>query len=61
MEAKEKKQKKESDPHAYTYVDGKRVVFKYERKSDKLSAYGIWLKEHPNGIGKILDWRAAMK
>jgi hypothetical protein len=58
MEVKEKKQK---GPKAYTYVDGKRVVFKYEKKSDELSPLGIWMKEHPDGIGKILDMRAAMR
>ncbi|MDR3329171.1 MAG: hypothetical protein LBS63_03555 [Prevotellaceae bacterium] len=27
----------------------------------KLSAAGRWMREHPNGIGKILDMKAVMK
>ena len=60
MEAKETKKKKRA-PKAYFYSNGVKTKFVYERKSDKLSAYGEWRKEHPDGIGEILDMRAVMK
>ncbi|MCL1943884.1 MAG: hypothetical protein FWF54_10110 [Candidatus Azobacteroides sp.] len=60
MAAKETKKRKRT-PKAYYYPNGIKTEFVYERKSDKLSAYGLWRKEHPDGIGEILDMRAAMK
>lgn len=61
-EQKARKEKKENEHKAYVYDEnGKRTEFKYQRKSDKLSPIGVWMKEHPDGVGKILDWRAAMK
>ena len=60
MEAKETKKKKRA-PRAYYYPNGVKTVFKYEKTTDKLSPAGIWLKEHPGGIGEILDMRAVMK
>jgi len=56
----EEKKKKKRKPKAYIYKDGVKSVFKYEKKSDKLSALAIWVQEHPN-FGKILDMRAVMK
>jgi hypothetical protein len=56
----ETKQRQRS-PKAYTYVDGQRVRFHYKKTTDRLSAYGLWLREHPDGIGGILDMRAVMK
>jgi hypothetical protein len=60
MEEKEKKKRKR-EPKAYYYPNGVKTVFKYERTSEELSPAGIWAKEHPNGIGEILDMRAVMK
>lgn len=60
MEAKETKKRKRT-PKAYYYPNGVKTPFVYEKKSDKLSAYGLWRKEHPEGIGEILDMRAVMK
>ena len=60
MEAKETKKKKRA-PRAYYYPNGVKTVFKYEKTTDKLSPARLWLKEHPDGIGEILDMRAAMK
>ena len=60
MAAKETKKRKRK-PKAYYYPNGVKTEFVYERKSDKLSAYGLWRKEHPEGIGEILDMRAVMK
>ncbi|MDR0558837.1 MAG: hypothetical protein LBG92_01590 [Prevotellaceae bacterium] len=61
MEEKEKKTRKRK-PKAYYYPNGVKTEFVYERKSDKLSAYGLWRQEHPNGLeGEILDMRAVLK
>jgi hypothetical protein len=60
MEENEKKKRKRT-PKAYYYPNGVKTVFKYEKKSDKHSPAGICLQEHPDGIGEILDMRAAMK
>jgi hypothetical protein len=60
MEGKEKKKRKRT-PKAYYYPNGVKTEFKYERTSDKLSATGIWMREHPDGILEILDMRAVMK
>ena len=60
MEVKETTKRKRS-PKAYYYSNGVETVFTYKRTSDKLSPAGLWLKEHPNGIGEILDMRAVMK
>jgi len=60
MEAKEIKKRKRS-PKAYYYPNGVKTVFTYEKTSNKLSPAGFWLKEHPNGIGEIVDMRAVMK
>jgi len=56
----EEKQKSKRKPKAYIYKDGVKSEFKYEKKSDKLSALGIWRREHPN-FGEIIDMRAVMK
>ena len=56
----EEKKKRKRKPKAYIYKDGVKSVFKYEKKSDKLSAIGIWRRENPN-FGEILDMRAVMK
>ncbi|MDR3266889.1 MAG: hypothetical protein LBT24_04880 [Tannerella sp.] len=60
MEENEKKKRKKK-PKAYYYPNGVKTVFKYERTTDQLSKIGIWMKEHPEGIGEILDMRAVMK
>ena len=61
MEAKETKKRKRA-PKAYYYPNGVKTEFVYERKSDKLSAYGQWKKENPEGlITEILDMRAVLK
>jgi hypothetical protein len=60
MEEKEKKKKKRG-PKAYLIENGVRMELPEYQGSGKLSAYGLWLKEHPNGVGKILDMRAVMK
>ena len=61
MEAKETKQRNRI-PKAYYYSNGVKTEFVYERKSDKLSAYGMWRKEHPDGLrGEILDMRAVLR
>ncbi|MDR3260955.1 MAG: hypothetical protein LBT78_03885 [Tannerella sp.] len=62
MEEKEKKKRKRK-PKAYYYPNGVKTEFKYEgpKDPDKLSAYGVWRRKHPDGIGKILDMRAVMK
>ncbi|MDR0866472.1 MAG: hypothetical protein LBO74_16300 [Candidatus Symbiothrix sp.] len=60
MEEKETKKKKR-EPKAYLYKNGVRIVLPEHQSSGKLSAYGLWIKEHPNGVGKILDMRAVMK
>ena len=61
MEAKETKKRKRT-PKAYYYPNGVKTPFVYEKKSDKLSAYGLWRKEHPEGlITEIVDMRAVMK
>ena len=60
MEVKVTKKRKRT-PKAYYYPNGVKTEFVYEKKSDKLSPAGLWLKEHPNGIGEILDMRAVMK
>ena len=56
----EEKKKRKRKIKAYIYKDGVKSEFKYERKSDKLSAIGIWRRENPN-FGEILDMRAVMK
>ncbi|MCL1932800.1 MAG: hypothetical protein FWF53_03160 [Candidatus Azobacteroides sp.] len=63
MEAKEtkKKKKRKRSPKAYYYPNGIKTVFTYKKTSDKLSPAGLWLKEHPDGIGEILDMKAVMK
>ncbi|MDR0833200.1 MAG: hypothetical protein LBN93_03300 [Candidatus Symbiothrix sp.] len=61
MEEKEKKQKKKRAPKAYLIENGVRMELPKHQFSGKLSAYGLWIKEHPNGVGKILDMRAVMK
>jgi hypothetical protein len=61
MEEKDKKPRKKRTPKAYYYPNGVKTEFKYEKTSDKLSAYGIWRREHPDGILEILDMRAVMK
>jgi hypothetical protein len=61
MESEAPKKKEKRTPKAYYYPNGVKTVFKYERKSDKLSPAGIWALEHPDGIGEILDMRAVMK
>jgi hypothetical protein len=55
--------KKKGTPKAYYYPDGIKTEFVYERKSDQLSAYGRWRKEHPDDgmVKEILDMRAVMK
>jgi len=60
MEANEEKKRKRK-PKAYYYPNGVKTVFKYERKSDKLSPSAVWAQEHPDGMGEILDMRAVMK
>jgi hypothetical protein len=60
MEEKETKKKKR-EPKAWLYKDGVKMELPEYHPSGKLSAYGIWLQEHPEGIGKILDMRAVMK
>jgi hypothetical protein len=64
MEEKEKKQqqkKKKREPKAYLIENGVRMELPKHQFSGKLSAYGLWRREHPNGVGKILDMRAVMK
>ena len=56
----EEKKKRKRKPRAYIYKDGVKSVFKYERTSDKLSAFDIWRRENP-AFGEILDMRAVMK
>ena len=53
--------KTDRSPKAYYYPNGIKTEFVYKRRSDKLSPAGLWLKEHPDGIGEILDMRAVMK
>jgi len=60
MEAKETKKRKRT-PKAYYYSNGVKTVFTYERTSDKLSKIGIWMENHPDGCGEILDMRAVLK
>ena len=60
MDVKETKKKKRS-PKAYYYPNGVKTEFVYEKKSDKLSKIGIWMQNHPDGCGEILDMRAVMK
>ncbi|GHT01591.1 hypothetical protein FACS189421_14240 [Bacteroidia bacterium] len=59
MEEAEKKSRKRK-PKAYLFKDGVRMELVVP-KPERLSAYGLWLKEHPNGEGEILDMRAVMK
>ena len=56
----EEKKKNKRKTKAYIYIDGVKSEFKYEKKSNKLSALGIWRREHPN-FGEIIDMRAVMK
>jgi hypothetical protein len=60
-ENSEKKRKRK--PKAYYYPNGVKTEFKYEgsKNPEKLSKIGIWMREHPDGIGEILDMRAVMK
>jgi len=60
MDTNETKKRKRT-PKAYYYPNGVKTIFKYEKKSDKLSPAGLWLKEHPDGIGEILDMKAVLK
>lgn len=60
METKEKKKRKRT-PKAYHYQNGVKTEFVYEKKSDKLSKIGIWMRDHPDGWGEILDMRAVLK
>ena len=63
METEEpKKKRKKRAPRAYYYPNGVKTVFKYENKSGKLTAYGQWLKENPDGdITGFLAMEAATK
>ena len=56
----EEKKKRKRKPKAYIYKDGVKSEFKYEKKSDKLSAIGKFVRENPNFV-EILDMRAVMK
>jgi hypothetical protein len=61
MEEKEKKRKKRGTK-AYLIENGVRTELTEYQGSGKLSAYGLWRREHPEGmIEKILDMRAVMK
>jgi hypothetical protein len=61
MEEKEKKKKKR-EPKAYLIENGVRMELPKHQFSGKLSAYGLWIKEHPEGmVTEILDMRAVMK
>jgi hypothetical protein len=57
----EETKKKKRAPKAYLYKDGVRTVLPEYHGSGKLSALGVWMREHPDGFGKILDMRAVMK
>ncbi|MDR0558834.1 MAG: hypothetical protein LBG92_01575 [Prevotellaceae bacterium] len=60
MEEKEKKTRKRK-PKAYYYHNGVETEL-IVPKPEKLSAYGLWRLEHPNGLeGEILDMRAVLK
>jgi hypothetical protein len=62
MEEKEKKKKKKRKLKAYLIENGVRTELTEYHGSGKLSAYGLWIKEHPEGmIKEILDMRAVMK
>ncbi|OAV65851.1 hypothetical protein Barb4_03181 [Bacteroidales bacterium Barb4] len=64
MEEKKARKEKEEGKKLELYIfdeNGRKKKFNYQRKSDKLSPIGVWMKEHPEGVGKILDRRAAMK
>ena len=56
----DEKKKRKRKIKAYIYKDGVKSEFKYERKSDKLSAIGQFVRENPNFV-EILDMRAVMK
>ena len=61
MEEKEKKKKKR-EPKAYLIENGVRMELPEHQSSGRLSAYGLWRREHPEGlVVKILDMRAVMK
>jgi hypothetical protein len=60
MEEKENKKRKRKTK-VYYYPNGIKTEFKSQGTPEKLSPYGIWRREHPNGIGEILDMRAVMK
>jgi hypothetical protein len=62
METMKEEEKKKREPKAYLYKDGVRTELPEYHGSGKLSAYGLWRREHPEGFVKeILDMRAVMK
>jgi len=40
---------------------GSKIQGAASAKPKRLSKIGEWMKEHPKGIGKIIDMRAVMK
>jgi hypothetical protein len=62
METDELKRKRKREPKAYYYPNGIKTIFKYENISGKLTEYGQWIKENPDGnITEFVAMRAAMK
>lgn len=59
MEAETKREKRK-EPQAWLIKNGVRTRFVAE-KPERLSVLGIWLQEHPDGFGRVLDMRAVMK
>jgi hypothetical protein len=53
--------KKKRKPKAYYYPNGVKTELPEYDGSGKLSALGAWMREHPDGFGRILDMRAVMK
>ncbi|GHT73030.1 hypothetical protein FACS189456_2960 [Bacteroidia bacterium] len=53
---------KRREPQAWLYENGEKKPFVYEKTTDKLSAIGIWRRDHPSsGVLTKAEMRAALK
>jgi hypothetical protein len=54
--------RKKRKPTAWLYEDGIKKPFVYVKTTDRLSAAGIWMRDHPSsGVLTKAEMRAALK
>lgn len=60
-EKKAGKKQREAEERAKRRADSRAYIDELVKSDRKVSKSAEWLRQHPDGIGKILDMRAVMK